>query len=113
MKELRLSLKSKWFEMTKVGIKYEDYREVTPYWCSRLYSYWYPSESENPLDWIIKFKDFNINTMTLGYPKSDDTKRIIKFKHAGIEIRTGDPLLGAEEGKFYFVIKHGEKLETT
>lgn len=30
-KELRLSLKTKWFEMTKAGIKTEDYREITPY----------------------------------------------------------------------------------
>ena len=30
MKELRLSLKTKWFEMTKEGMKTEDYRYLTP-----------------------------------------------------------------------------------
>ena len=45
--------------------------------------------------------------MTLGYPRSDDTERILKFKHDGIEIRTGNPDWGAENGKLYFVIKHG------
>ena len=33
---LRLSLKTKWFEMTKAGIKTEDYRELSPYWARRL-----------------------------------------------------------------------------
>lgn len=36
MKELRLSLKTKWFEMTGPNGKTEDYREVSPYWCNRL-----------------------------------------------------------------------------
>ena len=29
---LQLSLKTKWFEMTKAGIKTEDYREINIYW---------------------------------------------------------------------------------
>ena len=36
LKELRLSLKTKWFEMTKAGIKTEDYREINPYWWKRF-----------------------------------------------------------------------------
>ena len=48
--------------------------------------------------------------MTLGYPKSTDTGRILKLYHKGIEIREGDPEWGAEPGKLYFVIKHGKIL---
>ena len=48
--------------------------------------------------------------MTLSYPKSGDKDRIIKFKHDGIEIRTGNPEWGAEPNKLYFVIKHGERI---
>lgn len=33
---LQLSLKTRWFEMTKSGLKTEDYREITPYWVKRL-----------------------------------------------------------------------------
>jgi hypothetical protein len=33
---LQLPLKKQWFEMTKSGIKTEDYREITPYWVKRL-----------------------------------------------------------------------------
>ena len=95
--------------MTRDGIKTEDYREITPFWCSRLCQYWYPAGSENPLDWLIGFKTFTTNTLTLGYPSATDTDRIIRFEHAGIEIRTGNPEWGAEPNKLYFVIKHGKR----
>lgn len=35
---LQLSLKEIWFELTKLGIKTEDYREITEYWFKRLYT---------------------------------------------------------------------------
>lgn len=116
MKNLQLPLKKNWFEMTKSGIKTEDYREITPYWANRLCN-------KHPLSVIaggdfrdkhtgqqFTFKKFTQNTMTLGYPKSTDTERIIKFEHKGIEIRTGNHEWGAEEGKLYFVIKHGNPI---
>ena len=101
---LQLSLKKQWFEMTKAGIKTEDYREITPYWETRLQRVNGMKFPDN------QFKQFSTNTITLGYPKSNDSERIIKFKHAGIEIREGNPDWGAEPNKLYFVIKHGEKL---
>ena len=119
--ELRLSLKTKWFEMTKAGIKTEDYREVNHYWIKRLmskkYNNLYPIEQE-AIDGILKHidpnylvknhsKKFDLNTMTLGYPKSTDLDRILKLEHKGIEIRTGNPDWGAEPNKLYFVIMHG------
>lgn len=140
MKNLQLSLLRKWFEMAKLLIKKEDYREITPYWAKRLLlchgnnltkelsdieieslceeltnAIYCLGEIEEEIDFVLdnyylSFKSFTINTMTLGYPKSEDTERIIKFEHAGIEIRTGNPELGAEEGKLYFVIKHGKQL---
>lgn len=122
---LQLSLKRKWFELTKAGIKTEDYREITPYWFKRLvFDYKkfckYVNVDPNKIEDIemicrdkfwsrtIAYKLFDTNTLTLGYPSSADTERIIKFKHAGIEIRTGNPEWGAEPDKLYFVIKHGE-----
>lgn len=128
---LQLSLKKKWFEMTKAGIKTEDYREITPYWCNRLallngvkmtkeqwrrylitsgVNYMQKcTEKGQPIN-PITFGNFSNNIMTLGYPKSGDTERILKLEHKGIEIRTGNPELGAEPNKLYFVIKHGKKL---
>lgn len=127
-KSLRLPLKTKWFEMTKAGIKNEDYREINEYWCSRLLEL---DEETEYLIWVeliedlanptrrhedvyqclsffgARFKKFDTNIMTLGYPKATDTERILKLEHKGIEIRTGNPEWGAEPNKLYFVIKHG------
>ena len=131
-KNLQMSLKTKWFEMTKSGVKTEDYREITPYWCIRLFEMsWRNSKKQweiilktNSVEWLLemskninsdyfdyggyKFKKIDTNIMTLGYPKSGDTDRILKLEHKGIEIRTGNADWGAEPGKLYFVIKHGE-----
>ena len=130
---LQLSLIKQWFEITKSGIKKEDYRELTPYWAKRLLLYHKEPLSETltnfeiidicsviskcynkeDLDfeidnWYLSFKKFDSNIMTLGYPKSTDSERILKFEHNGIEIREGNPDWGAEKGKLYFVIKHGD-----
>jgi hypothetical protein len=119
MKNLQLSLKTKWFEMTKAGIKTEDYRDITPYWSRRLYDCWDKetgivascgNDCSNCVIGVSSLKKFETNTMTLGYPKSGDTQRILILEHKGIEIRTGNPDWGAEDGKLYFVIKHGSFL---
>ena len=130
-KQLRLSLKRKWFEMTAAGIKTEDYREINSYWANRLLinshgkkesrKYWRIFDcttSDNWVRYIINasnvgkttFVQFDANTMTLGYPSKGDKSRILLFEHAGIEIRTGNPEWGAEPNKLYFVIKHGARI---
>ena len=122
---LRLSLKTKWFEMTKAGIKTEDYREITPYWVSRLTKceidpivaakelnegaiYFKPEwDLTAHLPMHCYPKKFDYNLMTLGYPKNGDIEKIIRLEHKGIVIRTGNPEWGAEPNKLYFVIMHG------
>ena len=131
---LQLPLKTEWFEMTKSGIKTEDYREITPYWYSRLVDRKnLPSIKKAELAFFIEqlqnqeglikefldnsnnvfkncFKKFTQNTMTLGYPKTGDSEKTLKLEHKGIEIRTGNPEWGAEPNKLYFVINHGKIL---
>ena len=114
---LRLSLKRKWFEMTKAGIKTEDYREINTYWIKRLTSdfSWDMNKFLLKLNvhkevvnkGSMKQKTFDCNIMTLGYPKNGNTERILKLEHKGIEIRTGNTEWGAEPNKLYFVIMHG------
>lgn len=124
---LQLSLIQNWFDMTKSLVKKEDYRELTPFWCNRFLLY---DGKQKTVKWWsfmqnyegcffrkaiesnieigkITFKHFDINKMTLGYPKSNDFERIINIEHKGIEIRTGNPDWGAEPNKLYFVIMHG------
>jgi hypothetical protein len=113
--------------MTKSGVKTEDYREINEYWFKRLvfdykkvFNYCTGHDWSNEkvrdegIEFIAKsrfkmvgFVPFYENIMTLGYPKADDTDKIIQLFHKGIEIRTGNPDWGAEPGKLYFVIKHG------
>lgn len=115
MANLQLSLKKQWFDMTKQKIKLEDYREITPYWLSRFCTHnlrnrslkWWDNYLKNAFDIDFEFKHFEFNVMTLGYPKSNDTDRILKLEHKGIEIGYGKPEWGAEPNKIYFIIKHG------
>ena len=122
MSDLQLSLKKKWFDMTKSGEKTEDYREINSYWFKRLvwnhrdillyHGYNHGATDENVLKIIHSpfrrygFKPFESNIMTLGYPKATDKERILIFEHKGIEIGTGKPEWGAEPDKQYFIIKN-------
>ena len=122
MEQLQLPLEKQWFEMTKAGIKSEDYREITPYWVKRLFRNTDKDvlpdiikglQEGRDIEWAGSFhlhflKHFDFNIMTLGYPSKTDTSRILKLEHKGIEIRTGNPDWGAEPNKLYFVIKHGK-----
>jgi hypothetical protein len=133
MSKLHLQLKKKWFEMTKAGIKTEDYREITPYWCNRLLLFNGKIESkerwqkcffkidykstppnyliEDHIDMgIVSFQSFETNMIFLGYPKSIWVERILQYEHKGIEISKGKSDWGADPEKFYFVIKHGSKI---
>ena len=124
MKDLRLPVTKIWFNKTKSGEKTEDYREINRYWIARLiktdkkicYEDIYHAlraiikgMSAKDVKYIygVYLKSFRYNIMTLGYPTSTDTTKILMLKHNGIEIRTGNQLWGAEKGKYYFVIKHG------
>jgi hypothetical protein len=128
MSNVNLPLKKKWFEMTNQGIKMEDYREITSYWCNRLLK---PNNNDYQMYWgqfiekiqarkmplkdvffiySVEYKKFEQNRISLGYPKNENTTRIIYYEHAGIEIKEGRPEWGAEPGRLYFVIKHGQRI---
>lgn len=110
--------------MTAELIKTEDYREITPYWCKRLLE----GEDEDTISdiikmcqnskeevlsqeyWRPKFKNFNVNIMTLGYPSKHELKRILFYENDRISINYGNPEWGAEPNKLYFVIKHGARI---
>lgn len=99
MKELDLSLKTRWFYEIKKGHKKEEYREISSYWIRRLMR-WnvidcysddiYPRICKEDADFLashrenlllaflnhwIKFEYFDTVKFTLGYPKKNDTDR--------------------------------------
>ena len=116
MKTLTLSLKLKWFDMIKAGVKKEEYREIKPFWEKRLLDYKAIKADVQVLTfkrYVLRIpydickdypRGFDSLVFTLGYPKADDTERRLTFKNPKIRIGTGRPEWGAEPGKQYFVI---------
>lgn len=93
---LRLTIKKKWFDLISSGIKKEEYREVKPYWISRL------------MLTDGTFKKFDKIEFINGYKK--DSPRITTECN-GIIKGFGNPDLGAFKDKEVFIIKLGNVLE--
>lgn len=112
MKTLTLPLKRKWFDMIKAEVKKEEYREIKPYYTSRL-----TIQDSDDYDLILSgeisvtFQYFDRLVFTLGYPKAGDTERRLVFKNPKIRVGTGKPEWGAEPGKMYFVISWDKEME--
>ena len=94
---LTLTLKRKWFDMIKQGIKKEEYREIKPYWIKRFIEDVFDAKRAH-------FRRFDSLVFTLGYPVADDSEKRIEFKNPRIDICTGKPEWGAAKGVPYFVI---------
>ena len=130
---LDLPLKKEWYNMIESGVKPEEYREVTPYWCNRLLygcplgikDYWEPvlertfeAISENGeripksynlqhlLVWQYGTRGYTHVRFRYGY-----TKRTMLFKLDNIRIGFGNPEWGAPEDKEVFILKIGERVD--
>lgn len=133
MKILDLPLKAKWYDMIESGIKPEEYREITPYWCNRLLSGCplgiskylepvlqrtyelikekgeeYPNSFniEHLLAWQYGTRGYTHVRFRYGY-----TKRTMLFALNGIRIGRGKPEWGATEDKNVFILKLGNRVE--
>lgn len=117
MKTLHLNLKKKWFDMIRTGEKPEEYREITPYYVSRLFN-WKQSEYsleeftteakavDNILIWnYLKFENDDTLTFSNGYSKQSPR---IEVEWEGIDVAEGKKEWGAEPGKKYFVFTLGK-----
>ena len=67
---LHLNLKAEYFNEIKNGDKIYEYRRITPFWRKRL-----------------KDREYDEVHIKLGYPKTGDKKRILKFKWNGYLIK--------------------------
>ena len=92
---LALPIKKKWFDMIASGEKKEEYREIKPYYKSRLINYGMLDQYGLPT--LLQSQILLRN----GY-RSDSPYIIIK---AELDIREGRTEWGAEEGKEYYVLK--------
>jgi hypothetical protein len=90
MKILHLTLKKQWFDMIASGEKTEEYREIKPYWTTRLHNKKYDA---------IKFRN--------GYNR-DAPEMTLKLN--GIRAGSGLPHLGAPSDRDVYILQLGELL---
>lgn len=126
MKALDLVLKEKWYRMIESGEKTEEYREIKPYWASRLLypiplsvkNYWqsvFALVEENPRCFDLHnllvgnygTRGYDKVVFHLGYAKNRPS---MTFTLDKITINKGKPEWGAEKDKLYFVIHLGKRL---
>lgn len=114
MNTLKLTLKKKWFDMILSGEKKEEYREIKPYFISRLC---YDSFS------LCNTMLFNLEVGRRFYRKK--TYDSIEFKNVysktaptmivelkGIKTGIGKREWGAEMGERYFILELGAIIST-
>lgn len=91
-KTLKLTLKKKWFDLIKSGLKTEEYRDIKPYWDKRLMS-------GQTFD-KVSFKN--------GYSQSAPT---FEIELKGIRCGIGRPEWGAPQDKPVYILQLGQLLE--
>jgi len=85
---LHLTLKKQWFDLIASGKKREEYREIKPYWTTRLVN-----------------KGFDVVRFRNGYsPESP----VMDVEFHTIRLGFGKKAWGAQAGKKYFVISLGK-----
>lgn len=104
---LKLTLKKKWFDLIKSGVKLEEYREIKDYWIGRLII---PHESEdgNFEPHFVEFKSFTHIQFTNGYSKTSPTFTI---ELLGISVGRGNTEWGAPTDNDVFILKLGKIIE--
>jgi hypothetical protein len=129
MDTLTLRLKEKWFNMTKAGIKTEDYRAITPYWSKRLLA----TSCGRKFDFDELLRDYKQDYPYLimigiknklfvprpykhtviwhGYPPRSATERKLVYQFKGLEVSGGNTAWGAMPDTLYFIIQHGQCVE--
>lgn len=97
---LILPIKKKWFDMILSGEKKEEYREIKPYYTTRLYgrAYEYNVKKGFLKEYYEKYITILLRN---GYSKSSPTLKA----HCVITKGYGKPELGAEPNKEYYVLK--------
>ena len=89
---LTLPIKRKWFDMILSGEKKEEYREIKPYYRSRLYHEGFLDQYGLPTQWQGKVLFRN------GYSKSSPSF----IAQVSLDIGEGKKEWGAETGKKYY-----------
>lgn len=101
---LELPLKKEWYDMTESEEKPEEYREITPYWISRL-TWNETGPDPNMIDPQRAFKPYTHVRFRYGY-----TKRTMLRKIVSMRIGFGNPQWGAPTDRKVFIIKNKKEI---
>ena len=119
MKTLTLSLKRKWFDMIKAGIKKEEYREIKPHYIRQFIKFetlkndlirdynfhrGFDEGEINGMESELLHLKYDVLEFSLAYPSRAEKDKWLTFKNTKIRIGTGRTEWGAEPNKLYFVI---------
>lgn len=136
MATLQLNLVKKWFDLTIQGVKKEEYREITPYWATRLLcmedgeslkKYYsppiieqickslksginYSSTDEIMSKLHLQFKKYHKTDFKNGYKPLEIVPRFI-IENKKITIGKGNPNWGFTGDCNMFIIHHGIIIE--
>jgi hypothetical protein len=122
---LRLTIKKKWFNMIKEGVKVEEYREIKPYWFMRLIfhpekvMHYHGIISKGKINQYCVNRIIHNSFISYGFIPFD----LVEFKNGysvnspkilveckGIKVGFGNTQWGAEPNERYFTIKLGAVL---
>ena len=87
---LHLTLKKRWFDLITAGIKREEYREMKPYWATRLIG-----------------KDYDVIRFRNGYAKDSPT---VTVEYKGLDTGLGIPEWGAPKETPVYILELGKIL---
>lgn len=124
-------MKSEWYLMVELGIKKEEYRAISSYWCCRLLKdsmsltklpkKFYEENSydlrgipvEERFDALLTWKRRNslelihVDSIVFHYGY---TKKTMKWKVKNLHFGCGNPEWGAKPDSLYFVFELGERI---
>lgn len=98
--ELHLILKFKWFDLIESGIKTEEYRDMSDYYCRKFYcrKFGFPTT-------YYFFNNYREVVFHRGY-----SQRICKFEIKSFGVGIGKAEWGAPLNQQVFIIKLGKRL---
>jgi hypothetical protein len=96
-KPLKLTLKHKWYDMIDSGVKLEEYRDITPFYHSRIDKY-------------IDALNCGMKVYVTFYKAYTTNRPSMTFEIETIRQGTGNPAWGAVSGTTYYCIGLGKRI---
>ena len=101
---LILPIKKKWFDMIASGEKKEEYREIKPYYDSRIGKEMFGLPLKNISKTLLE-KSYNTKEFWVAFHNGYSRNCPTLYANCVLDIGTGKEEWGAEPGKEYYILK--------